>query len=490
VFAVGLLGTLLLGTLLVRPLQQITTVARRIAAGDVGAAVDLPLERSDEVGAVARALSHMLERLYDQRATIESLAANLEQRVAKRTAQLEVANRELAQRLAELKQTQEQLIIADRRISVGRLAAGAAHEINNPLAFIMANLTFATESLQRVGPLARAPDASALERHLAQVQSALGDSLQGADRVHQIVRGLKTFARADDDRRTPVSIEDAVAAAIDMSAHQIKHRARLVREFATAPLVDANDVRLSQVFLNLLLNAVQSIPEGAAGGSVRVTIGTDERGWATAEVRDNGTGIAAEHLRHIFDPFFTTKPVGSGTGLGLSISQGIVTALGGEITVESEVGVGTTFRVALPPSAASRPAPAPPPPPRPAPAGAPRRKILVVDDEPLVGISIQRALDRRHDVTVTSSGREALDLILAGARFDHILCDVLMPEMTGMDFHARLMEITPAQAAQITFMTAGAFTESASVFVARRQPACLEKPLDFEQLSRIVDGEA
>ena len=485
VFAVGLLGTLLLGTLLVRPLQQITAVARRIAAGEVGAAADLPLVRSDEVGAVARALSHMLERLYEQRATIESLAANLEQRVGERTAQLEAANRELAQRLAELKQTQEQLIIADRRVSVGRLAAGAAHEINNPLAFIMANLTFATESLQRVGPLARAPDGSAQD--LAQVQAALKDSLQGADRVHQIVRGLKTFASADDDRRTPVSIEDAVAAAIDMSAHQIKHRARLVREIAPAPLVDANDVRLSQVFLNLLLNAVQSIPEGTAGGSVRVTVGADERGWATAEVRDNGTGIAREHLRHIFDPFFTTKPVGSGTGLGLSISQGIVTALGGEITVESEVDVGTTFRVALPPSAASRPAP--PPAPRPAPAGAPRRKVLVVDDEPLVGASIQRALDRRHDVTAASSGREALDLILGGARFDSILCDVMMPEMTGMDFHARLTAIAPELAARITFMTAGPFTESASAFVAQRQPACLEKPLDFEELSGIVDGE-
>jgi uncharacterized repeat protein (TIGR01451 family) len=488
VFAVGLLGTLLLGTLLVRPLQEITAVARRIAAGDVGAATDLPLVRGDEAGAVARALSQMLARLYEQRATIENLAASLEQRVADRTAQLEATNRELAQRLAELKQTQDQLIVADRRISIGRLAAGAAHEINNPLAFIMANLTYATDELQRTGQLARAEDPLALERHLAQIQGALEDSLQGAGRVHQIVRGLKTFARADDDRRAPVSVEEAVNAAIHMSANQIKHRARLVREISPAPLVDANHVRLSQVFLNLLLNAVQSIPEGAAGGSIRVTVGTDERGWSTAEVRDNGVGIPEEHLLHIFDPFFTTKPVGSGTGLGLSISQGIVAALGGEITVGSEVSVGTTFRVSLPPSAASHPTP--PPSPRPAPAAARRRKVLVVDDEPLVGASIQRALERRHDVTVASSGREALDLILGGAGFDHILCDVMMPEMTGMELHARLVEFAPEQAARVTFMTAGPFTESASAFVERHKAACLEKPIDFERLSEIVDGEA
>ncbi len=485
VFAAGLVATFGIGSLLARPLRDIAAVAWRIADGDVSAARDLPLVRGDEAGSVARALAHMLEKLYEQKATIEELAARLEQRVAERTSQLEDANGELAARLAQLKTTQEQLIIADRRVSIGRLAAGVAHEINNPLAFIKANLSYAGQELQELAARARSgAEPGELEVRATELGSAIAESSQGAERVHQIVRGLKAFARADEDRREPTCVAEALEAAISMSAHELKHRARVERELAPAPLVDGNEVRLSQVLLNLLLNAAQAIPEGSRHGLIRVTLGTDARGWAVAAVRDNGCGIPRDDLSRIFDPFFTTKPVGVGTGLGLSISQGIVLALGGELTVESEVGTGTTFRVALPPSTA---------PLAEAPCergGAPavhQGRILVIDDEPLVAAAVRRALSRRC-VTVATGGQAALDLVRSGARFDHILCDLMMPEMTGMEFHAQLTREAPDQADLVTFMTGGAFTEAASAFVERHPRPWLEKPLDLEKLRRVVDA--
>jgi signal transduction histidine kinase len=486
VFAAGLVGTFALGTLLVRPLRGIAAVARRIASGDVAAAGDLPRDRGDEAGSIARALAHMLERLYQQKATIEDLAARLEQRVAERTAQLEEANRELADRLSELNATQEQLIVADRRISIGRLAAGVAHEINNPLAYIKANLGYASEELSAITSLARSGTGPPeLQQRLGELGTAIEESSEGAERVRHIVRGLKAFARTDEDRRTPTSVAEALEAAIDMSAHELKHRARLERELSSAPLVEGNEVRLCQVFLNLLLNAAQAIPEGSSRGLIRVRLGTDARGWAVAEVQDNGSGIPKENLSRIFDPFFTTKPVGVGTGLGLSISQGIVLGLGGEISVESEPGVGTTFRVVLPPSLAAQPQS---PGEEVACEGAPQARILVVDDEPLVGAAIRRALSRRHQVTVAAGGQAALELIRAGSRFDHILCDLMMPEMTGMEFHAQLARIDPQQAEAVTFMTGGAFTQAASQFMERQPLTCLEKPLDLEKLRRVVDA--
>jgi CheY-like chemotaxis protein len=203
-------------------------------------------------------------------------------------------------------------------------------------------------------------------------------------------------------------------------------------------------------------------------------------------VHDNGAGIAGEHLSRIFDPFFTTKPVGVGTGLGLSISQGIVLSLGGEISVESEAGVGTTFRVALPPSTAPQ---AEPPPPTIAPDHVPQGRLLVVDDDPLVGAAVRRAVARRHRVTVATSGPEGLELIRAGARFDHILCDVMMPGMTGTEFHAELARAAPGQAAVVTFMTGSVFTDGATDLAEQRTNTWLEKPFDLEKLRRIVDAK-
>jgi signal transduction histidine kinase len=485
VFAVGVGVCFLLGTVLVRPLRRMVVVASRITAGDHDAARELSVEGGDEAAALSRALAVMLNRLYEHRATIESLNAGLEQRVAERTAALAAANAELGERLAELKRTQEQLIVADRRVSIGRLAAGVAHEINNPLAFIEANLRFAAEELPALAEKAGS-GAPAAVATVAEVAEAIAESRQGAERVRHIVRGLKSFARTDEDRRETLDLAGPLRAALDMSAHEVKHRARLEVELAAAPRVQGNEVRLSQVFLNLVMNAAQAIPEGKEGGLVRVTLGTDARGWALATVQDNGSGIAPEHLSRIFDPFFTTKPVGVGTGLGLSISQGIVLAFGGELSVESAPGAGATFRVAFP-AATGGEQPLPPPPPLPPSA---RRKLLVVDDEPLVCQAVRRALARHHDVAAATSAPAALKQLAGGDRFDLILCDLMMPEMTGMEFHDALARLSPEQAARVVFMTGGAFTDGARAFLERYPGPALDKPLDLEQLRRIVDAHA
>jgi signal transduction histidine kinase/CheY-like chemotaxis protein len=481
---IGLAGTFGIGTLLVRPLRRMTDVAQRITAGDDRAARDLPLDRGDEAGAMATAFASMLRRLYEQQLRINSLNDDLEQRVAERTEALEHANREIALRLSELKRTQEQLVVADRRISLGRLAAGVAHEINNPLAFILGNLEFLSREvaeLRAYGGRGERP-----ERGLREVAAAVDQAAQGAERVRQIVRGLKAFSRNDDDARAPTSLASALESAIGMAGHEVKHRARLVRSIGAAPRVDASEVRLTQVFLNLIVNAAHAIPEGASERhEIRVSLRTDERGWAVAEVADTGAGMPPEVLARLFEPFFTTKPMGEGTGLGLSISHGIVTGLGGSITVRSEVGAGSTFSVALPPSAWQEAAKVSAPP---EPARVPRARLLVVDDEPLVATAVKRALARHHDVEIAGSAADALERIRRGERFDRILCDLMMPGMGGAEFHAELSRLDGQLADRVTFMTGGAFTESAREFLERSRQPWLEKPLDLQQLRRIVDG--
>jgi CheY-like chemotaxis protein len=185
--------------------------------------------------------------------------------------------------------------------------------------------------------------------------------------------------------------------------------------------------------------------------------------------------MPAEVIARIFDPFFTSKPVGAGTGLGLAICDTIVRAHGGEITVSSEVGQGSTFVVRLPasdgvPSYLQRPTPVI--------AVARRARVLVIDDEPAIGIALRRTLQDDHDVEAVTSARGALDLLDAGRRFDLILCDMMMPEQTGEGLHAELAVKLPDQAERMVFLTGGAFTPGARAFLDRINNLCLEKPFD------------
>jgi C4-dicarboxylate-specific signal transduction histidine kinase len=214
-------------------------------------------------------------------------------------------------------------MFADRMASLGTLVSGVAHEINNPLAYLKTNLDFAAVDLLRVADELRAGGpcvADAAEASLREIIAALNDARMGADRVRNIVRALKMFSRADEQKRGAVRLHRVLESALNMVWNEIRHRARLVKDFGDVPAVEGNESRLHQVFLNLLINAAQAIPEGLGDrNEIRVVTRTDEQGRAVVEVRDTGVGIAKEHLPKLFDPFFTTKPVGVGTGLGLSI---------------------------------------------------------------------------------------------------------------------------------------------------------------------------
>jgi CheY-like chemotaxis protein len=311
--------------------------------------------------------------------------------------------------------------------------------------------------------------------------------VEGANRVRQIVRDLLTFSQGNVDRRGLVDVRGVVESAVQMAWHELRHRARLTKSMADVPPVEANEARLGQVFLNLLVNAAQAIPEGHADeNEVIVATRTDERGRAVVEVTDTGIGIPAENLRRIFDPFFTTKGE-TGTGLGLAISLGAVRSVGGDIEVTSAEGRGTTVRVVLPAAKAWR-ASAPQ---RTAETIAvPRRRVLIIDDERLVGEAIARAIAEENDVAIATSAREALAQVRAGERYDLLLCDLMMPVMTGMDLYAEVLRIAPNMAGRIVFMTGGAFTPRARAFLESVGNACLEKPLDVGKLRSILARSA
>jgi PAS domain S-box-containing protein len=239
--------------------------------------------------------------------------------------------------ITEQRQAEARLRLNERMASIGMLAAGVAHEINNPLAFVSSNLGFVDNELRRL----KLPEEDARE-----LLEAVGEAREGAERMRLIVQSLKLLSRGDPISMVPVDLQEVLESSVQLARGQMRGRAEVVRDYEELPKVLGNTVQLAQVFVNLLSNAAQALPH--RGGQVKLVTRVLGGDRVSVEVCDNGCGIPAEQLGRIFEPFFTTKPVGEGTGLGLSISHGIVQALGGEITVESTQGVGTTFRVVLP----------------------------------------------------------------------------------------------------------------------------------------------
>jgi PAS domain S-box-containing protein len=246
-----------------------------------------------------------------------------------------------ARDLTERRQIQARLVVADRLASVGTLAAGVAHEINNPLAFVISNLSFLTEELHTLaGELPKG--------RLDELNEVLEETNEGVNRVRLIVQDLKTFSRGDEEQPSAVDLRRVIDSALALARGELRHRATVVKDVAEVPLVEGSEARFGQVILNLLINAAHAIPQGQPDkNEIRVVL-RSENDHAIVEVKDTGSGMSPEVLGRIFDPFFTTKPVGVGTGLGLSICHGIITGFGGEITASSEQGKGSTFRISLP----------------------------------------------------------------------------------------------------------------------------------------------
>lgn len=391
-----------------------------------------------------------------------------------------------------------QLALADRMACVGQLAAGVAHEINNPLTSVLYNLNSLSEELPRV---ASAMSQLSLALGLANAHEVLGENSelqgdwledmaaqakeaqQGADRIRRIVKDLTIVAQGDDSHTVLLSLPDVIEIAVNMAYNQIKYRARLVKDLQPVPAVNANIGRLAQVLMNLLLNAAQAIEEGNPNANeIRIRTWAED-GWVYTEVRDTGKGIATEHLGHIFEPFYTTKKPGVGAGLGLSIGQNVVISFGGAIEVESTPERGSSFVVRLPipiDEKVKRKDPANEP------DKATRGRILVVDDEPQICRTLARLLAGEHDIEVAESGTDAIGILRADPYFDAIVCDFMMPVVSGVDIYHWLEKKHPHLTDIIVFMSGGVFTAEARTFIAQVENVILDKPIGVKQLRAVL----
>jgi signal transduction histidine kinase/CheY-like chemotaxis protein len=374
------------------------------------------------------------------------------------------------QRAGQLQAAREKLEQSRGLMVAGQLATGVGHEINNPLAFVVGNLHVALEQL---GILVQEQGSTVAER-LRETVQALEEARKGAERIRTIVKDLRTLVRSNDTRLGPVDVLTALEFSLSMAMPHIRHRAQVVRRLEPVPRVLGNESKLGQVFLNLLINAAQAIPEGDAIHHAITLVTRVEGTHVVVEVQDTGKGMSAEVMARIFEPFFTTKPAGEGTGLGLAISLDVIRSMGGELKVMSEPGRGSTFRIVLPvidevmtPVAV----------PVPAKEEVPQRKrVLIIDDEPSIGSMMRRLLGRHHEVVVVHSGREALALLTVDAGFDRVFCDLMMADMSGMDLFAQLAQRQPDCLSRFIFMTGGGFTDRARAFLAQETVSSIAKP--------------
>lgn len=382
-----------------------------------------------------------------------------------------------ARDVTERKAIQARLLQADRLAAVGLLAAGVAHEINNPLAYVLLNLKYLARELPKL-----AADPSRLEV----LQKHVADANHGAERVQNIVRDLRMFARTDDEAPGPVDLVQVVESALAMADHELRQCARIRRTYLGNFAVNGTAAKLEQVFLNLLVNATQAIGRGAADQHfVDIRLEPWSNGMVRATISDTGPGITPNILDRAFEPFFTTKPPGVGTGLGLPICKSIIEAFGGGIRVESNPGQGTRVYLELrehpdePPLPSSK---------RPSSAELPaarRARLLIVDDEQPVASMLARFLEASYEVVTAAGGVEALDLVLRD-HFDVVLCDIMMPEMTGMEFYQRLQQRAPLVRDRLVFMTGGSLLPEVSAFLSRVERPKIEKPFDLQELRRIL----
>ena len=279
--------------------------------------------------------------------------------------ELEIKRQEQQTLITKLEEAQNQLLQSEKLASIGQLAAGVAHEINNPIGFVNSNLgsleRYVTDLLRLIDSYMQAESSGFAAQDvetIAQIKSEIEfdflrddirelvhESRDGLDRVKRIIQDLKDFSRVDQNPEWQLTdINHCLESTLNVATNELKHKAEVIRDFAQIPEVECLASQINQVFLNMMVNAAQAIKER---GTIRITTGTED-GWVWIEFADTGSGIAPEHLRRIFEPFFTTKAVGKGTGLGLSLSYGIIARHNGRIEVESEVGEGTIFRIWLP----------------------------------------------------------------------------------------------------------------------------------------------
>ncbi len=367
-----------------------------------------------------------------------------------------------------------QLHFADRLIAAGTLAAGVAHEVNNPLAYVLGNLELIRQQLRE---LPAVPPA---------IHERLDQMDDGLERIRNVVTDLRAFARPEEELVARTALRAVCEAAIRIVSSLVRHRAVVITDFADdTPVVLANQSRLGQVMINLMVNASSAMPERPATDN-RITVRTQRlpTGEAALEITDNGAGIAPELMPRLFDPFFTTRSDGMGTGLGLSVCHRIVESLHGRIEVESRPGIGSTFTVVLPAAPAQERVRAP----TPAPVAATGRRVLVIDDEPVLRRVLGSMLATLGYLVVEASGgRAGLERVVAGEAFDAVLCDLMMPDVDGVAFHAELGRQRPELVAKTVFMSGGAVSQRSRAFVERADIVLLDKPFTLEHLMTVLE---
>ncbi len=381
-----------------------------------------------------------------------------------------------ARDVTERKRVEERLLHADRMSIVGTLAAGVAHEINNPLTHLVFGLEIINDQLAQEKP--------PLEP-LSDIKSRLDPLVRSASRIAEIVKDLRAFSRTSDERMELLDVRKIFESAFPMINSELKQRGSLYVDFRETPLVYANEGRLTQVFLNLMINAIQAMPvETRDKNQLEVRTSKDSRGRAKIEVIDNGIGIPKEIQSRIFEPFFTTKAVGTGTGLGLSICYNLVQRFQGEIEVVSEPGVATNFTVTFPPApqltaekeASDSTA-----------AEKTHKIILFIDDERAILEMVRSALQEQHTIHAAENGEAALRILKElGPHLDIVICDLMMPVMNGMELFERVREEFPDLAKRFVFITGGAMSAAAQEFIDTVKQPVIYKPFSLKSLRAMI----
>lgn len=387
----------------------------------------------------------------------------------------------------EMRLVEERMRHHERLAALGSIAAAVGHEINNPLAYVSANIDLIAERLRQGGVM-----------HPREVTPFIEDVRDGVARIRSVVSNLKSLTRADAGPVEPVDLSRAIHGALKVIEAKVRARASLHLALEEGLFVLGNELRIGQVVQNLIANAADAFAEADARAN-RITVRTSrgESDMMLVEVFDNGPGMSPEVLSRIFDPFFTTRPAGVGMGLGLSICHGIVTAAGGTISVESAPGRGTSFHVQL------RAAPAPelevlmsspsrePPfisesaPPGETRSSAPtRRRVLIIDDDENVARIVRRALGA-WDSTIETSSVAALARLREDPTFDLVVCDLLMPEMTGQELFEAISRESPSLAGRFMFLTGGACDDESRRFLESCGRPFLGKPFSLTELRRV-----
>ncbi|WP_334059881.1 sensor histidine kinase [Alteromonas sp. S005] len=376
----------LLGSFLMSQLQQLLQGAKHLGEAVKNKdykEVFVPVRGKDELSELAEAFNQLVERLkeeYEQRQRaqdeLKELNTLLEEKVQDRTSLLNQKNYQLEETNKDLKEAQVQLLQAEKMASVGQLAAGVAHEINNPVGFVSSNISTLSEYVatyqmifSQIQVVIDQKDENKRAASLVELKNMLGnqdmafinedisdllsDSREGLQRVAEIVKGLKLFSRVDSDQMQKHNINDCVRTTLAMVNNQLKYICTVETHLGRIPDVEMNVGKISQVITNLLINAGQAIEATGKNGRIIITTCTVGE-FVELRVEDSGCGIPPSHLDKLFNPFFTTKPEGQGTGLGLSISFGIAQEHGGMLSATSTEGDGSTFTLALPINSVSK----------------------------------------------------------------------------------------------------------------------------------------